>query len=118
MVRNFGADALLGWRYAYKDVVSIRCSLRHILLTNGDIVPIFRLHANVPRKEEYPEPKPIGVRGERSIIKVRMAEQVVIPAGHEMWVPFLASTAACTSSTSKTSYVPENSGFCQTEFPM
>lgn len=79
VVRNLGADALLGCTYQDAHVRSIHCEARTVELKNGDVAPIIRRRALEPIADDHAEPKTIGQRAENTHLQVRCAERTTIP---------------------------------------
>ena len=80
-VRNLGADALLGCSYTDHYVEATMCIKRHIVLENGDIVPIQRRRALPPTINGPPEEQPgVRTRASNSVNVVRTVERVKVPA--------------------------------------
>ncbi len=67
VVSNLEADAFLGCNYTDEFVESIMSIKRHIVLENGDVVPVQRRRALIPIKGAISEPKTVGTRAKNSI---------------------------------------------------
>ncbi len=75
-----GSDALLECSYTDEFVKSIMCIRPHIVLENGDVVPIQRRRALIPIKGVMLEPNTVGTRAKNSINTICTAERAKIPA--------------------------------------
>lgn len=84
VLRNLGADALLGCSYTDNFVEAIWFIKSLIVLENGKVVPIQCKRALVPIEEEFMEDKRVGTRHSNSIKEILTAERVRIPANSEM----------------------------------
>ncbi len=83
VVRNLGADALLGCSYTYEFKEAIMCTRRPIILENGEIVPIQRRKALKSISGDYEEQKAVESRAATSVNAVCTAERVRILANLE-----------------------------------
>ena len=80
VVLNLEADALLGCSYTDLFVEAIMCIKLHIVLEDGDVVPIQRRRALVPIIEAQKERPEVGSRAYNAVNAVRTAERIKILA--------------------------------------
>ena len=83
VVRNLGADVILGCQYIDSAVAALNVNHRSLTLRNDDIVPILRRRAIPPSCESSTESKILFPRAFSSLASIRCASRTTILPGHE-----------------------------------
>ena len=92
VVRNLGADVLLGCTYIDQNVETIKPRGRTVELINGDVVPVIRRQALRPIESQLPERKNVGPRAMSSFNGLRVSKTVIIPPQSETFVSVTSQT--------------------------
>ena len=79
VVRNLGADILLGCTFIDRHVEGIFPTKRNARLANGCVIPIIRRRALEPVVEQLPEKKILGKRSLSGFNAIRLTEPITIP---------------------------------------
>lgn len=83
VVRQLGADVILGCHFIDKALEFIAVQKRHVILTSGAVVPIIRRRAIVPIEGELPEPKELRNRNPAPTNLIRCAKRVILDPNSE-----------------------------------
>ena len=66
VVRQLGADVILGAMYIDKHIEHISMRRQNLILSNGDVVPIIRRPGRIPIEQSYDEKLDVAVKKMRS----------------------------------------------------
>lgn len=93
VVKQLGADAILGCSYMDQAIEDIKCQKRGVLLLNGDFVPVTRRRASAPLCHGLPESKLLGNRAKTHHNALRCAKWTKLAPLTETMIPVTCSQA-------------------------
>ena len=112
VVRNLGADILLGCTFIDRHVEGIFPTKRNARLANGCVIPIIRRRALEPVVEQLPEKKILGKRSLSGFNAIRLTEPITIPPHAQTYARVTVQSSRVAISRNETRVMGQKEGSC------